>query len=124
MTAEEVSFAVDRIFEAGAKEVFTTSTQMKKGRSGLMVTALVDESQRVDVVTAIFSHTTTIGMRENKISRYILDRAIETENTVFGEIRKKVSSGYGIRKEKYEYDDIERIAKENGLSIKEILKNI
>ena len=124
MTAEEVSFAVDRIFEAGAREVFTTSVQMKKGRSGLLITALVGGSHKMDVVTAIFRHTSTIGMREKKINRYILDRTIETENTVYGEIRKKVSSGYGVRKEKYEYDDLERIAKENGLSIKEIIKNI
>ena len=124
MTAEEVSFAVDRIFEAGAREVFTTSVQMKKGRSGLLITALVGGSYKMDVVTAIFRHTSTIGMREKKINRYVLDRAIETENTVYGEIRKKVSSGYGVRKEKYEYDDLERIAKENGLSIKEIIKNI
>ena len=124
MTAEEVSFAVDRIFEAGAIEVFTTSVQMKKGRSGLMITALVGGSHKMDVVTAIFRHTSTIGMREKKINRYVLDRTIETENTVYGEIRKKVSSGYGVRKEKYEYDDLERIAKENGLSIKEIIKNI
>lgn len=124
MTAEEVSFAVDRIFEAGAREVFTTSVQMKKGRSGLLITALVGGSHKMDVVTAIFRHTSTIGMREKKINRYVLDRTIETENTVYGEIRKKVSSGYGVRKEKYEYDDLERIAKKNGLSIKEIIKNI
>ena len=124
MTAEEVSFAVDRIFEAGAREVFTTSVQMKKGRSGLLITALVGGSHKMDVVTAIFRHTSTIGMREKKINRYVLDRTIETESTVYGEIRKKVSSGYGVRKEKYEYDDLERIAKENGLSIKEIIKNI
>ena len=124
MTAEEVSFAVDRIFEAGAREVFTTSVQMKKGRSGLLITALVGGSHKMDVVTAIFRHTSTIGMREKKINRYVLDRTIETESTVYGEIRKKVSSGYGVRKEKYEYDDLERIAKENSLSIKEIIKNI
>ena len=124
MTAEEVSFAVDRIFEAGAREVFTTSVQMKKGRSGLLITALVGGSHKMDVVTAIFRHTSTIGMREKKINRYVLDRTIEAENTVYGEIRKKVSSGYGVRKEKYEYDDLERIAKENGLSIREIIKNI
>ena len=124
MTAEEVSFAVDRIFEAGAREVFTTSVQMKKGRSGLLITALVGGSHKMDVVTAIFRHTSTIGMREKKINRYVLDRTIETEHTVYGEIRKKVSSGYGVRKEKYEYDDLERIAKENGLSISEIIKNI
>ena len=124
MTAEEVSFAVDRIFEAGAREVFTTSVQMKKGRSGLLITALVGGSHKMDVVTAIFRHTSTIGMREKTINRYVLDRTIETENTVYGEIRKKVSSGYGVRKEKYEYDDLERIAKENGLSIREINKNI
>ena len=124
MTAEEISFAVDRIFDAGAREVFTTPVQMKKGRSGLLVTALVGGNHKMDVVKAIFQHTSTIGMREKKINRYILDRTVETEETVYGEIRKKVSSGYGVRKEKYEYDDLERIAKENGLSISEIKKNI
>ena len=124
MTAEEVSFAVDRIFEAGAREVFTSPVQMKKGRSGLLITALVGQKHRMDVVKAIFRHTSTIGMREKTISRYILDRTVETEHTEFGDIRKKVSSGYGVQREKYEYDDLERAAKENGLSLKEVIEKI
>lgn len=124
MTAEEVAFAVDRIFEAGAREVFTTPVQMKKGRPGLLISAMVGQKKKMDVVKAIFTHTSTIGMREKKINRFVLDRSIETEHTVYGDVRKKVSQGYGVHKEKYEYDDLEKIAKENWISIKEVIQNI
>jgi uncharacterized protein (DUF111 family) len=58
------------------------------------------------------------------MDRYILDRKIETVETAYGPVRKKVSSGYGTKKEKYEYDDISRIAGEKGESISEILREI
>lgn len=66
------------------------------------------------MVHAIFKHTTTIGVRETVSQRYILNRDIITVETPYGQVRCKKSSGYGVERCKYEYDDIVRIAREQG----------
>ena len=124
MTAEAIAFAQERLFEAGAVEVFLTPVTMKKGRPGLLFTVICRADERESVVKCAFTHTSTIGMREKPCSRYTMQREILRRNTVFGEVRSKHSSGYGVSKDKYEYEDIARIAKENGLSISEVLRII
>ncbi len=124
MTAENIAFAQEQIFAAGATEVFVTSVYMKKNRPGTLFTVIAREDARQDVVRAIFRHTSTIGMREVKCGRYTLDREIIKEDTPLGEIRKKRSSGYGVVREKYEYDDLSRIARERGISISEVLEKL
>ena len=68
------------------------------------------------LVRAIFQYTTTIGIRENKFRRYVLDRRLETVETDLGPVRRKVSSGYGVKREKYEYEDLARIARQKDIS--------
>ena len=124
MSAERVAFACKKIFDAGALDVFTVPVQMKKSRPGLLLTALCTEETRLAVLNAIFLHTTTIGVRENEVKKYMLGREAVTENTVFGPMRKKISSGYGVTKEKYEYDDLAAAAEANGLSIEAVLRQL
>ena len=69
-------------------------------------------------------HTTTLGVREFPCRRYTLSRAAKRVNTPYGAVRKKVSSGYGVHREKYEYDDLANIARENNLSLAELLTKI
>ena len=120
MTAEEIGFACERIFEAGAVEVFTVPIGMKKNRPGTLIRVICSQERRETVIPAIFRHTTTIGVREVETHRYVLSRSIETKQTSLGSVRVKRSSGYGVVREKYEYDDLARIAKENGLSLAEV----
>ena len=68
----------------------------------------------------IFKHTTTIGIRVEKCKRYTLRRKIVTEQTKYGPVRKKITSGYDVTREKYEYEDLAKIAKENQVSIQEL----
>ncbi len=124
MTAERVAFACERIFEAGAKEVFTLPAGMKKGRPGTLIKVLCAAEEKEAVVRAIFRHTATIGIRECAQKRYVLDRRTETVQTPLGPVRKKCCEGYGITREKYEYEDLARIAKERSLSIEEVLSAI
>lgn len=122
MTAEEISFAHEMLFQAGAFEVFLTAVQMKKGRPGTLFTVLCQEARREEVVRAIFLHTSTLGIREFKSGRYVLNRSIHHVQTAFGEVRRKEAEGYGTARYKYEYDDLSRIAKENHLSLYEVRK--
>ncbi len=122
MTAEAISFAMDRMFEAGALEVFTTPAYMKKSRPGTLLTILCHEKDRETIVKACFKHTSTIGIREKAVRRYELSRSTQTLSTPLGEVKRKDSHGYGITRSKYEYDDIARIAQKQGISFQEAIE--
>lgn len=124
MTAEEIGFTQQELLTAGALDVFTVPVQMKKSRPGALLTVLCREEDRERILRCIFLHTTTLGVRENISRRYILSRTEETVQTSYGKVRKKVSSGYGVQREKYEYDDIARIAVEKGSSLRKITEEI
>lgn len=120
MTGEKVGFAVERLFAEGALDVYTVPIGMKKSRPGLLIRVICHEEQRESMVRAIFKYTTTIGIREQQMHRYILDRDIETIETEYGSIRKKTVSGYGVRRSKLEYDDVANAAVQRGCNITDI----
>ncbi|MDO4268741.1 MAG: nickel pincer cofactor biosynthesis protein LarC, partial [Eubacteriales bacterium] len=122
MTGEAVGFAMDRLFDAGALDVYTVPVGMKKSRPGILLHVMCRAEDKEAILQTIFKHTTTIGIRENKLHRYVLDRHMETVETAYGSIRCKVSSGYGVTRRKYEYEDVCRIAREHNLSIEEVLR--
>ena len=124
MTPERIGFACDRFFELGALEVYTTSVHMKKFRPGVVLTVMCREDKRDIMVEAIFKYTTTLGIRENISKRYSLKREVVKVDSPFGEIRKKQSSGYGVNREKYEYDDLAAIAHGEGVSIEDVVEAI
>lgn len=120
MTGEAIGFAVKRLFEAGALDVFTTPIGMKKNRPGILLTCVCSERQREEMLRLIFKHTSTIGVREYVTNRYTLERSEETVHTNYGDIRVKKSCGWGVSKAKAEYDDLEKAAMRNDISISDI----
>lgn len=119
MTGEAIGYAFDKLFAAGALDVYTIPIGMKKSRPGHLLHAICREADKDALVRALFAHTTTIGIRENRFRRYTLDRRIETIETVDGPVRRKCSTGYGVSREKFEHDDLARIADAQGLSLRE-----
>ena len=124
MTAEELGFAMEAILAVGALEVYTVAAGMKKSRPGTLLSVLCHEAEKEKLVRVIFQNTTTIGVREHACSRYTLKRSFETVQTPYGEVQKKISSGYGVTREKYEYEDLARIARVQGMSLEEVRKSI
>lgn len=120
MTGERIAFAAERLFEAGALDVYTVPVGMKKSRPGVMLCALCREDRREAVVRAIFLHTTTIGIRSKKTDRYILRRSQDAVETPYGTIRRKNVSGYGVSRAKYEFEDLAAAARGHGVSIAEV----
>ncbi len=120
MTAEAVGFAMERLFRAGAREVYTVPVGMKKSRPGTLLRVLCPERDREKMLQELFAHTTTIGVREAAVRRYVLDRREETVQTPWGPVRRKVSAGYGVRRAKYEYEDLARIARERDCSLDDV----
>jgi uncharacterized protein (TIGR00299 family) protein len=117
MTPEAIGFATERLMEEGALDVFTTSIGMKKNRPGTMLTVLCRENEKDSFVRKIFKYTTTIGVRENICKRYILKREEDTITTPDGDIRVKKVSGYGVSREKQEYEDRAKIARRNDTAL-------
>ncbi len=124
MTAEDIAFACERLFEGGAREVFTVPAGMKKSRAGTLITVICTGDKRSELTGLMFRHTTTLGVREMPFGRHVLERRIVIEETALGSVRKKISSGYGVTREKYEHDDLARIACERGISIEQVRKLI
>lgn len=121
MTGEEIGFAMEQLFAAGALDVYTVPIGMKKSRPGILIRIMCRKADKETMIQTVFKHTTTIGIRESTLRRYVLDRHIETLETPYGPVRSKVSSGYGVERSKYEYDDLSRIAREKGISIPEVI---
>ena len=121
MTAEAVAFACERLRAAGAPEVFTVPIVMKKGRPGTMLTVLCRPEQRTEMISLLLRHTATLGVREFPCRRTVLSRRVETVETALGPVRKKISEGSGLRREKWEYEDLARLARERDCSLEEIL---
>ncbi len=120
MTGEAIGFATEQLFNAGALDVFTTPIGMKKNRPGILLTVLCRPEDKDTLLPLIFRHTTTLGIRENRLRRYTLTRQTEVIQTPHGPVRQKTATGYGITRQKPEYEDLARIAREENLSLYEI----
>ena len=124
MPAEQLGYAMGLLLDAGALDVYTSAVGMKKSRPGVMLVVLCDDTHKAELLRMIFKHTSTLGVRENVMKRYVLERTETEVSTPYGNIRKKVSQGYGVTREKWEYEDLARIAGENDLSIEELKARI
>lgn len=120
MTPEELAFAMEELFSLGALDVYFTSIGMKKSRPGVKLTCMCREKQREQMLECIFKHTTTLGVREYACKRYELGRSEKAVRTLDGEVRVKISSGYGVVREKAEYEDLAALARKSGKTIAQI----
>ena len=119
MTGEELAFAQERLFQQGALDVFFTNIGMKKSRPGVMLTCICRADQKEVLLHSLFKYTTSLGVRETVCRRYELKREIRTEYTADGPVRVKAAEGYGIFREKAEYEDLKRIAEEQNLTLRQ-----
>lgn len=122
LTGEAIGFATEQLLAAGALDVFTTPIGMKKNRPGILLSVLCRPEDRDTLLPLIFRHTTTLGIRENRLHRYTLTRRTETVETPYGTVQKKISEGYGVKREKHEYEDIARIARQQNIPLEEVIK--
>ena len=120
MTPEAVAFAMERLFDAGALDVYTTPVGMKKNRPGILLTCMCREQRRDEMLHLLFLHTTTLGVRESLCARYTLERGTETVEMAQGPVRIKTATGWGIVREKMEYEDLAAIARRENLSLEQV----
>lgn len=124
MTGEELGFALGELFAAGALDVWTVPIGMKKSRPGVQLCCLGREEDRAALLQCLFRHTTTLGVRVRRCERYALSRSVRREETAFGALRVKRAEGFGVVREKLEYDDLAALARQNGTSLREIKEKL
>ncbi len=121
-TGEVLSYAMDLLFEAGAKDVWYTPIFMKKGRPAYALSVMCKEEEKEACIRILFRETSAIGIRVSRKERVIMDReAVKTE-TPYGTADAKHLTYEDIDKTTIEYESAKRLALENDVPLKEILK--
>jgi pyridinium-3,5-bisthiocarboxylic acid mononucleotide nickel chelatase len=112
---------LDRLYAAGALEVFFTAVQMKKNRPGTLLTVVAQPDRREALTGIVFRETTTIGLRYQDVARACLDRETVVVETGIGPVRFKVARlGADVMNASPEFDDCARLASERGLPVKQV----
>lgn len=124
MNPQVYEYVMERLFEAGALDVFLTQVIMKKARPGVLLTALCSAEKKNEIINIILKETTTIGVRFYEAGRVTMNREIKQVQTKHGRIRVKRSLHGSSAKITPEYDDCKRIARNTGLSLIEIMENV
>ncbi|AKN31671.1 hypothetical protein Ccar_12700 [Clostridium carboxidivorans P7] len=125
MNPELYGYVEEKLFEAGALDVFKTPIFMKKGRPGTKLSVLVSEKSEKDVLGVVFEETTSIGVRKFKVEKIMLNREFSKVKTEYGDITIKKAYYKGkLVKYKAEYEECKAIAKEKNISINKVYKEV
>jgi hypothetical protein len=121
MNPQLFGLVMERLYAAGALEVYFASVQMKKNRPGTLLTILSRPEQREELSAIVFHETTTIGVRYHEVLRERLEREIVAVQTPLGTVRFKVARlGDTIVNAAPEFEDCLRIASERGVPVKDV----
>jgi uncharacterized protein (TIGR00299 family) protein len=125
-TPELLGYAMERLFEEGALEVYFTSIQMKKNRPGVMVSFLCKPQQLERLAHLLLTETSAIGLRYYRVDRIILQRQSVELQTEFGAVRfKQVFDNNGaVMRSSPEYEDCRRIAREKNIPCQEVMMRL
>jgi hypothetical protein len=124
MNPQIYPFVMDKLFEAGAVDVYLTPIIMKKSRPGILLSAMLPEGAREAVLGVLTRETTTLGVRIRRIDREVLPRESLIADTPFGPMRVKESIRGGARIRTPEYEECRRVALEQNLPLIEIYRRL
>lgn len=125
MNPEYTPYISDRLFEAGANDVYWVPIIMKKGRPGLMLNVLVHEDGLGAVENVMFSETTTLGLRYMRASCHRLGRQFYPVHTQWGTVRVKAGYYKGeLIQYAPEFSECEAIAREQQVPIKRVYDEV
>ncbi|HTJ25397.1 MAG TPA: nickel pincer cofactor biosynthesis protein LarC [Candidatus Limnocylindria bacterium] len=122
MPAQHYELALERLFAAGARDVWLTPIVMKKGRPAITLSALGAPDDEAALARVLLRETSTIGVRVRSERRHVLPREIALVETPFGPVRVKRVTVDGRARVQPEYDDLVRIARERALPLAEVVR--
>ena len=121
MSPQHVELLMERLFAAGALDVWTTPITMKKGRPAIMVSALGPAARTHLLAATLIEQSTTLGVRVTPVERIVAARRIETVTTRWGDVRVKLRGWQGrVIDANPEYDDCAAIARREGIALRDV----
>lgn len=123
-SGENLGFVMERLFEAGARDVFYTPIYMKKNRPAYQLNVICKEEDRSRLEQIIFRETTTIGIRKVRMERSVLKRELRKIQTSLGEVQVKICELETGKRYYPEYSSVTMICKTHGLSYQEAYHRI
>jgi len=120
VSPEVVAYCVDRLFEDGVLDAFTVPIHMKKGRAGVLLTALCEPSAAGRMERLIFAATATFGIRRYEVRRAKLRRRHEAIETPYGPVRMKIGERGGSCYAVPEYEDCQKAALQHKVTLREV----
>lgn len=125
MNPEFYDYISERLFKAGASDVYCSQIIMKKGRPGVVLNVICEAGLEDIIKEIIFKESTTVGIRTFDFKKDTLAREFGKLNTKYGEVTIKRSFYKGQEvSAKPEYDECRKIAAEKGIPVKEVYNNI
>jgi pyridinium-3,5-bisthiocarboxylic acid mononucleotide nickel chelatase len=125
LNPQAIGYIFDRLFAAGAVDVFTQAIGMKKSRPGILLTTIVPLDRSLECEQIIFTETSTLGIRRDRQIRSILPRSIESVVTKYGSVRVKIARNNLVNDDRIiniqpEYADCAALAQQHQVPWKEI----
>jgi hypothetical protein len=119
-----LAYVADLLIAAGASDVIRTAIQMKKGRTGTLLTVLCSPQKRVELQKILFRETTTIGLHYRDDRKVALARSLVTVATEWGTVRIKIAtlSDGTVANAAPEFEDCKRLAQENNIPLKQVMQ--
>ena len=119
-TGEALGFVMDKLFEAGARDVHYIPVYMKKNRPAYQINVICKKEDIEKLEQIIFMETTTIGIRRIKMERSVLNREIKTMQTSLGEVQVK-ECNLELGKRVYpEYSSVVELCKKHNMSYQDV----
>jgi uncharacterized protein (TIGR00299 family) protein len=122
MNPEIYPFVIEQLLSHGANDAYLVPVIMKKGRPGIMLSALVNRTGLDEVLNVIFSQTTTLGVRIQPIERRKLQRSHRVVNTPLGDVKVKVIALNGKERLVPEHEECKRLAIEKQIPLVEVYR--
>ncbi len=124
MNPEVFPFVLGRLLSEGAHDAFMIPIIMKKGRPGILLSALVNRGKLDAVLKVVFAETSTLGVRIQPVERRKLKRSTKTVKTLFGEMKVKVITVDGADRLAPEFEECKRIALEKNIPLIDVYKQV
>jgi pyridinium-3,5-bisthiocarboxylic acid mononucleotide nickel chelatase len=121
LNPELYEHVMERLFAAGARDVFLAPIQMKKNRPGVLLWVLGEITDRDKLSALLFAETSTLGIRSYPVARVALRRESRAVVTPYGSVRVKLAYGPDGRVNLApEYEDCKRLAREKDMPLKRV----
>ncbi len=125
MNPQFYGYIMEKLFSAGARDVFLTPIQMKKNRPGTLLGVIAPRQDEMALAELLLRETTTLGLRVQPVGRYEAQREFRTVDTAYGKLtlKEKILDGRVVQSVP-EYDDCVRLARGNGISLAEVYQAV